>query len=106
MVISARCSQIYATPADKTIDFRAQVCFEVMMYRLDTIVQISGINYTEGTAGGSDLPSLIVVRAGDDATLWQMAKRYHSTCELISMVNHLESGDQIAGKILLIPAVK
>lgn len=105
-VIGARCSQVFAAPAQKSIDLRAQVCVDLMMWREGEINQIAGIDEDEEENEKKERPSLVVVRAGEDATLWILAKRYRSTREIILKANGLEKGEPIAGRLLLIPSVK
>ncbi|NCB50966.1 MAG: DUF3794 domain-containing protein [Clostridia bacterium] len=105
-VTGAHCAQVYATPAQKSIDLRTQVCFDLMMWRESEICQIAEIDDDEEGAAMTDRPSLVVVRAGEDATLWTLAKRYRSTREIILQANGLEEGEPITGRLLLIPSVK
>lgn len=105
-VISAYCTQAYASPAQKSVDLRVQVCFDLMVWREAEITQITGIELGEESTAKSGNPSLVVVRAGEDASLWMLAKRYRSTRRIIVAANNLEEGEPVAGKVLLIPASK
>lgn len=104
-VTAACCTQMYAAPAQKSVDLRGQVCFDLMLWREAEITQITGVELAEETAK-TDRPSLVVVRPGSGMTLWMLAKRYRSTREAIMAANDLQEGDSIAGKVLLIPASK
>jgi hypothetical protein len=105
-VISACCTQAYASPAQKSVDLRVQVCFDMMAWRDAELAQITGIDLAEEPLPKSKNPSIVVVRAEEGATLWMLAKRYRSTCGSIRAANHLEEGESLIGKILLIPASK
>ncbi len=105
-VLSASCAQVYAVPAQNAIDLRAQVTFDLMCWREVEITQITGVDFIEEEEVKTERPSLVVVRAGEDASLWLLAKRYRSTREMIRTANSLEEGEPIIGKILLIPTAK
>ena len=51
-------------------------------------------------------PSVTVVRAGGTDSLWSLAKRCHSTTAAIAEQNELDPSATIAGRVLLIPAVR
>jgi len=51
-------------------------------------------------------PSVTVLPAGQREGVWQLAKRYCSTPELILSANGINDGESIEGKLLLIPRAR
>lgn len=102
---SARCAEAYAVPCPGGVEFRARIDFCASVYGSETVRQVTGLSEDEERER-VPLASLTVIRAGSDDSLWELGKKYHSTARLISEVNSLADGDGLAGKVLLIPAVK
>lgn len=103
--VSAVCAEASAVPTQKAVEVRLGVDFTVLECGEARISQISGI--TAGDPLQKELwPSITVIRAAPDASLWQIGKRYHSGSELIARANLLGDEDDIRGRVLLIPAEK
>ena len=59
---------------------------------------------TEHPKNTSDLPSIILKLFDEDENLWDIAKRYSTTVDVIRSANDLsEDGKCAAGQMLLIP---
>ena len=100
--VNANCTECGATIAQGGIDLRVVVDFELVSERK---VQFTQIDSVAPTANGEelDIPSVTVVRASAEDTLWSLGKRYHSTAALITELNAIEDTDKLAGIVLLIP---
>lgn len=98
---AVHCTELYATPAAGGVEVRllaeaqAAVCTAVTVTPVDSI---SGDE--ENPPDLSELPSVVVLprRDGD---LWELAKRYHSTTELIEKAN-----SSLTGSVLLVPRAR
>jgi LysM repeat protein len=65
---------------------------------------LAGLSYDEtNPADTSKAPSLVVYRAGQGDSLWNLAKKNRSTAKLIAEANALENEDNVAGQLLIIP---
>lgn len=103
--VDAACVDIKALPGKKAIELRMAVEFTVLECGEERITQINSI--TAGEELTRELwPSVTVIRAAPDASLWQIGKRYHSSGELIARANLLEENEDVKGRVLLIPAEK
>lgn len=102
----ARCAEVYAIPAGRSVDVRICVDIDAVVTREVTVSQVSGIGCGENEPADAERPSVTVLRATGEMSLWALGKKYHSTRTAIRAANELEESDPIAGKILLIPCVK
>ena len=100
--VSATCTECGAAIAQGGIDLRVVVDFELVSERRVQFMQIDSV---APAADGEelDIPSVTVVRASAEDTLWSLGKRYHSTATLITELNAIEDTDKLAGIVLLIP---
>lgn len=100
--VSASCAECTATIAQGGFDVRVAVDFELVSAKRVTISQIECVTAPDEVAE-HEYPSVTVIRARDGDTLWMLGKRYHSTAALISDFNSLADGENLAGRVLLIP---
>ena len=103
--VTARCAECGAGITQGGVELRASVDFELAAARRESFEQISAVTLTE-EAEKAPRPSVTVVRAGADDTLWSLAKRCRSTGALIKELNALEDAAPLAGRVLLIPAAR
>lgn len=100
-IIHTRLSDIYLRPDGAAIDSHLSVeisyqsCTNMELSRV-TAVSLDEENSYDQTA----FPTVTLVRT-DSESIWELAKRYHSSTEGIGALNNLEDG--ISGKLLLVP---
>ena len=101
---TAKCSgDVYGVPADGGIEVRVPIEISVQETTKFECTHISDISIdTEVPLDLALLPSLVIVRVSSGDSLWTLAKRHHSTCELIAGANELEEGAVLPG-VLVIP---
>lgn len=96
-----RCSEPYAAPAPGGMELRLPVELELHSVEQRELTAVSLLELENETPLSlADLPSLTVVRRGE-RSLWELAKRYRSTTELISAAN-----DDMDARFLLIPRAR
>ncbi|MDR0862781.1 MAG: DUF3794 domain-containing protein [Oscillospiraceae bacterium] len=97
--------EVYAVAAEGGIEVRVPVEFTAHEVSRLEVSPISGLSYDEETPTDTKaLPSLVLARANEGETLWQLAKKHRSTTELIREANDMEENDAPAsGKFLVIP---
>jgi hypothetical protein len=80
-----------------------EVSFDVECRAAEQVSAVCGAE----TADLADIarPSVIIRAAGEQETLWSIAKACRSTEEAILQANHLTEEDAIGGRMLLIPLV-
>lgn len=100
--VRSSCAECGWTLSQGGIDVRVALDFELVSARRTTFSQITIVE-SAGDVQEKDWPSIVVIRASDTDSLWDLGKRYHSTSALISDMNGLEDGESLAGKVLLIP---
>lgn len=105
-VLSVHCGTVGVSIRNGALELRVPVELELLCGEDAVIDQISAISVGERLSDHSGVPSLTVVRASEGDSLWSLAKRCHSTRTLITELNSLESGCEIAGRVLLIPSEK
>lgn len=100
-LVRARLSDVYLRPDGPNID--AHICVEVS-YQLSSTVEISRVETVtlddENPFDLSALPAVTLVRV-ESETLWELAKRYHSSEECIKASNPPEDAE--TGRLMLIP---
>ena len=94
--VSLQGGEIYAAPASGGVDIRMPVEAQVSTCPYCRIVCVSAVEEGED-CDRSERPSLYIIPGGSGAELWELAKKYCSTVELI------ESGGCERQDILLIP---
>ena len=95
-----RFGDIYAAAGESAIEIR---CPAELTVDVSDSAELTYVNAMELSDNASDpdgeCPSLIVIRLGADS-LWSVAKKYHSTCDLIESAN---PGAVNPGDLILIP---
>ncbi len=97
---TARFGEIYAAAGDNAVELRCPVEL-VLNSAADTeLTYVSAMELEEnGAEEEIERPSLIVIRLGTES-LWNIAKKFGSTCELIESAN---PGPVNPGDLILIP---
>lgn len=101
---SCRCGcvgEVYATPTASGIEVRFDADFQYIILSTRQVTGVSSVQRGEAVAKG-DIPSIVLRIVGSER-LWDIAKAYHTTMADISQANELDSGEELAGKLLLIP---
>lgn len=100
-VDGVRCTDVYAVPTGSSVEVRFSAEADL---RAETEVQldtVSAIHLEDEVSGRPDRPSLTVVRSG--GPLWDIARKYGSTVDLIRRVNAMEEDTAPADCILFVP---
>jgi hypothetical protein len=94
---------VTAVPTAGGAEVWFEVAFDVECRAAEQITAVCGAE----TADLADTarPSVIIRAAGEQETLWSIAKACRSTEEAIMQANHLTEEDAIGGRMLLIPLV-
>ncbi len=102
---AANCGKdAYGAPVGGGIELRIPVEFDVIQTNRMQMRTLAGLSYDEtNPADTSKAPSLVVYRAGQGDSLWNLAKKNRSTAKLIAEANALENEDNVAGQLLIIP---
>lgn len=103
--VRASCAESSAAISQGGIDVRVVVDFELVCARKSLFTQIASVEPVE-SEGAEERPSVTVIRASGEDSLWTLGKRYHSTAALITELNGLADGDKLAGRVLLIPTAR
>ena len=97
---TARFGEIYAAAGDNAVELRCPVELSVNAAAPSEFTYVSEMELEENeTAEETERPSLIVIRLGTES-LWNVAKKFGSTCELIEAAN---PGAVNPGDLILIP---
>lgn len=96
---SAFISEIFASTTADGIEFRIPAEADTVITRAQTVITPEALRLAE-KAEEELPPSVVLVPAADDADMWQLAKRYRSTPELIERANAVCGGEPA---MLLIP---
>ncbi len=100
-LLSGRISDLYLRPDGDTIDCHVSVDLSYLSSASQELGRVMSVTLDEETVCDlTELPALTLVRASQES-LWELAKRYHSSVERIGAVNDLSTGS--AGRLLLIP---
>lgn len=92
------CRELYAAPVTGGVEVRMLVLAQAVSCQSVPVRMISGIEAdTENPINFAELPSVTVLPYRPE-DLWELAKRYHSTVELIQ-----DSNADIESSVLLIP---
>ena len=83
---------------------RVPVTFFVGCTGEKTLSGVTAVTLTDTTAAAG--PSLILCRMGQEETLWDIAKRYHTDEQAIRSANQLEKDEDAANCMLLIPRIR
>lgn len=96
-----RCTDVYAVPAGNAVEVRFAAEADLRMESDCTLETVSAVRLAEDHPLVSDRPSLTVVRAA--GPLWDIARKYGSTVDLIRQVNGVEEETVAAGSLLFVP---
>lgn len=98
---AVRCADIYAIPSGNDVEIRFTVEADLRMETICNLETVSAIRLDEETPCMVDRPSLTVVRTG--GSLWELARKYGSTVDLIRQLNDLEEDSAPMGSVLFVP---
>ncbi len=104
--VTASCvGEVFASPSSSGIELRIPVQFAIACAADSGLQMVSGVEMDpESQVDISKLPSVILHYTEAGESIWQMAKRHHSTRELILAANELDSAyEPQAGRLLIIP---
>ena len=98
-------TDIYAAIVGGDIEVRGSVDFIITEGESSAINAITDISYSEDEViDTSEMASVTIARIKKDATFWKLAKKHHSTPDIIMNANDIESeSDLLEGKMLIIP---
>ena len=103
-LLGFRLSDVYLRPDGRAIDCHITVDVSYQSSASMELARVVAVGLDEEAMYDQmELPTVTLVRT-DQETLWELAKRYHSSIEGISAMNDLSDG--ISGKLLLIPKEK
>ena len=100
-ICMVRTCELHGLPTAGGIEFRLTMDVEVREERVEVLQTLSAIELEEDAERHQYRPSLVVVRAEGD--LWDLARTYGSTVDLIRRYNHLEEDEWSDRRLLLIP---
>ena len=100
-VDSVRCTDVYAVPAGNGVEIRFAAEADLRLETESTLETVSAIRLDDDLPKTQERPSLTVVQTG--GPLWDVARKYGSTVDLIRKVNGLEEESAPAGGVLFIP---
>ena len=97
---TARFGEIYAAAGDNTVELRCPVELSINAAAASEFTYVSEMELDENeNTEETERPSLIVIRLGTES-LWNVAKKFGSTCELIESAN---PGPVNPGDLILVP---
>lgn len=97
---TARFGEIYAAAGDNAVELRCPVELSINAAAASEFTYVSEMELEENEmTEETERPSLIVIRLGTES-LWNVAKKFGSTCELIEAAN---PGAVNPGDLILIP---
>ena len=89
-------------PDDNTLEFKADMEFNILIFcggRFTVIDNIEADEQSENTCFGS---KLVLYYADRGESLWDIAKKYHTSVEIIKRDNTLDDSIVTENKMLLI----
>lgn len=100
-LLSARLSEAALRPEGGALDCRLAVELSCLSGASAELARVESVSLDEEAAYDlSRFPTVTLVRVGQES-LWELAKRYHSSVESIQALNDLTEG--LAGRLLLVP---
>lgn len=100
-VLSVRIGDLYGSCSGAEIEYRLTVDYELQEENAVDLKMISSIAFDDERLNTAKLPSIAVVRSG--GSLWELARKYASTVDLIRTYNELEEEECSTNTLLLIP---
>jgi hypothetical protein len=104
--VAANCGRdVYGVAVGSGIELRVPVEFNISETNQKQIRTLSNLSYDENEPlDNSKAPSLVIYRTAKGDSLWKLAKKHHSTSNLILNANGLEKEENVAaGQLLIIP---
>lgn len=96
-----RCTDVYAIPSGNGVEIRFAVEADLRTETVCELETVCAIHLDEEHPCVQDRPSLTVVRGG--GSLWELARKYGSTVDLIRQINELEDDIVPQGSVLFVP---
>lgn len=93
----------FAQPNAGGMEVRAETRFELMCSAAQELRTLCGGELTLPPTKDPDRPSVILRACRAEERVWDIAKRYGTTCEAVCEANALETQEVPAGRMLLIP---
>lgn len=103
--VRVTCTEAAASPSREGLELRLGVDIELVSKRRVETSQVCAISLGD-SRNLAALPSLIVLRGGENDSLWELSKQNCSTAGAIAAASCIEEGESIAGRLLLIPRVR
>lgn len=100
----AVCAPVTTTMGVNSCELRFPVDFFVERREPLQIHTIRSVEMSEPTE--KEQPALILRRAREGETLWDLAKAYRTTVSMVEAANHMEPGDPLPQGLLLIPKMR
>ncbi|UOO36871.1 DUF3794 domain-containing protein [Oscillospiraceae bacterium CM] len=96
---------VYGVPVGNAIELRIPVDMTITATTAVPFKTIDALSYDETMPlDRSKEPSLIVTRTANGESLWDIAKKHHSSSKLILAANEMDSEENMgAGQLLIIP---
>ena len=101
VITDVRISDLYGTCSGSELLFRFNVEWDSVAEKKQIWKHLSGVQWDESASVTPRQSSLTLVRGGGN--LWELAKRFGSTVDLICLYNEIEAGMTEADGLLLIP---
>lgn len=96
-----RCLDLHTVLSGGGVEVRLTVEVDLRTTRWGTLRSLTGLTLDEEQLSCQNRPSLTVIQSG--GALWDLARKYSSTVELIRAWNDSEGDFAPSGEVLLIP---
>ena len=100
----AVCAPVVTTMGTNSCELRFPVDFFVESREPLQLRTIRSVEMSEPAE--KEQPALVLRRARDGETLWDLAKAYRTAPDLVETANHMEPGDPLPHGLLLIPRMR
>lgn len=112
--VAVSCGECFSAVNGSEIELRVPVSVSVRRQSGVELEVIEELAYDEtAPCEAKELPSITVIRAGERCCLWEVAKKYGSSIDLITAMNELSTETAVsvepsvsAGEILLVPRIR
>ena len=102
--VRAVCAPVTTAMGANSCELRFPVDFFVESRELLQLRTIRSVEMSDPTE--KEQPALILRRAREGETLWDLAKAYRTAPDLVEAANHMEPGDPLPQGLLLIPKTR
>lgn len=92
---SLKCDRV----SEHQLEINAVLTTSVKLIDIETLELITEPRFVKG-AKGKEYP-VAMIRKKDDETLWDLAKKHHTTVESICLANDIKEGDAITKRLLI-----